>query len=72
MTDTRLSVNLNAESAAALRTYAAEKTVSITETIRRAISVWNFIEQERRKGNGFAVVEYGPNGEHHFREVIWF
>jgi hypothetical protein len=54
---TRLSINLSAETAEALRELAARKGVSITEGIRRAIAAWQFLEVEASKGNRIAVIE---------------
>ena len=48
---TRLSVNLNAETAAALKELAERRGISLTETVRRAIAVLKFVEDEIQKGN---------------------
>ena len=53
----RLSVNINDETAAALRTLAARDGVTITELIRRAVSVLAFVEGEIDKGNEIQVVD---------------
>jgi hypothetical protein len=46
----RLNVNLNVETAAALRQIAEERDISFTEAVRRAISVYKFIDDETREG----------------------
>jgi len=46
----RLSVNMNAETAAALRELAEERNISFTEAVRRAISVYKFVDDEAREG----------------------
>jgi len=40
---TRLNVNINSQTAAALKQYAEKHTVSITEAVRRLIAVGDFI-----------------------------
>ncbi|PCK27846.1 CopG family transcriptional regulator [Rhodococcus qingshengii] len=47
----RLSVNMNNETAGALREIAEHYGVSVTEAVRRAVSVAYFVEQEIREGN---------------------
>lgn len=66
----RLSVNLAPDVAAALRKWADRKHISATEAVRRAIAIWNFVENELANGNTLAVVEHRPDGEHHLREVV--
>lgn len=48
---TRLTVNLNAETAAALNEIAAKRGISLTETVRRAVAVLKFLEDEIQKGH---------------------
>lgn len=48
---TRLSVNINDETAAALKAMAANRQTTVTEIIRRAVSVYKFIEDEVVDGN---------------------
>lgn len=64
---TRLSVNLNGETADALRDLAASKGISITEAVRRAISLTAFIESEIRAGRQIHTVK--ANGKKR-RELI--
>lgn len=47
----RLNVNLNAATADALKRLSDEQGVSLTEVVRRAISVYKFIDDERRSGH---------------------
>ncbi|MGA4850870.1 hypothetical protein ACOBQB_33225 [Streptomyces sp. G5(2025)] len=48
---TRLSVNINEDTAAKLRWYKEHKGISITETVRRAIALLELVEKETAKGN---------------------
>ncbi len=47
---TRLSVNMNQDTATALRQQAARHGITYTETIRRAISIAKFVDDERLDG----------------------
>lgn len=47
---TRLNVNINAQTAAALKDYAEEQGVSITEAVRRLIGVGDFIAKAQGEG----------------------
>lgn len=42
----RLSVNVNDETAEALRALAEKRGTTVTEIIRRAVSVYKFVEDE--------------------------
>jgi hypothetical protein len=46
----RLNVNLNAETANALKQIAEERQISVTEAVRRAVAVYDYIDSESRKG----------------------
>lgn len=46
----RLNVNLNQETAEALKTIAEERGISATEAVRRAISIYKYIEDEVQEG----------------------
>ncbi|GHG65948.1 CopG family transcriptional regulator [Streptomyces griseocarneus] len=48
---TRLSVNINAETAAKLRWYKDHKGISITETVRRAVALLDLVERETANGS---------------------
>lgn len=53
----RLNVNLNSETAEALKTLAEEKGSSLTEVIRRAIAVYKFVDEESRSGHRVQTVD---------------
>jgi predicted transcriptional regulator len=53
----RLSVNLNNETADALKEIAEERGISVTETVRRAISVYKYIEEELSQGHKVQVAD---------------
>lgn len=46
----RLSVNINDETAAALQDLAQRRNTTVTETVRRAVSVLKFVEDETARG----------------------
>lgn len=64
----RLNVNLNPETAEALRDQASKQGISITETIRRCIAVYAFIRTEHGKGN--RVIIERSDGSHRREMVI--
>ncbi|MFG1921237.1 hypothetical protein [Cryptosporangium sp. NPDC048952] len=66
----RLSVNLGTGPATALRELMESKDITATEAIRRAISVWKFIEDEQARGNRIAVIETA-GGKQNVREVLF-
>ncbi|MEU1523937.1 hypothetical protein ABZ413_17225 [Nocardia rhamnosiphila] len=66
----RLSINLAPDVAKVLRGWADRKHINVTEAIRRAIAVWNFVETEKANGNSLAVVENLSNGKQRIREVV--
>lgn len=53
----RLSVNLNAETATALRALADGHGITLTEALRRAIGIYKFVSDEVRAGNQVQTVE---------------
>jgi len=53
----RLSLNVSTQTAAVIRDIAGRKGLSATESIRRAIAIWQFIETETSAGNRIAVIE---------------
>jgi Ribbon-helix-helix protein, copG family len=55
----RLSVNLSSEVADELKEYAGRKGVSVTEAVRRAITVLTFIENARVRGASLHIEENG-------------
>src|SRR3954452_1193318 len=52
---TRLSININEETAAALRDMAARRGVSVTEAVRRAVAIAKFVEDETMNGSTVQV-----------------
>jgi len=66
----RLSVNLGTGAAAALRELMSRKDITATEAIRRALSVWKFIEDERAQGRSIALLE-GRGKDQVVREVVF-
>lgn len=63
----RLNVNLNKETAAALKELAAKQNVSLTEAVRRAIAVLKFVEEEQ--GEGRKIQTMDPDGKNK-RELV--
>lgn len=55
----RLSVNLNPDVADELKAYAKRKGVSITEAVRRAITILAFVDDAQRRGASLNVEENG-------------
>ena len=53
----RLSVNLNPETAAALKRFADDRGLSFTEAVRRMISISTFISDEISEGRQVQVVD---------------
>lgn len=53
----RLSINLSTETADAFKELIGRKGLTLTEGIRRAIVVLQFLEDETSKGNQIAIIE---------------
>ena len=53
----RLSINLSTETADAFKQLIGRKGLTLTEGIRRAIAVLQFLEDETSRGNQIAVIE---------------
>lgn len=53
----RLNVNLNQETADALKKIASESRISYTEAVRRAISVYKFVDDEIDSGHKVQTVD---------------
>jgi hypothetical protein len=51
----RFNFNLNSEAAAIIREYADRKGISLTEAIRRAIGVLQFVDEMHQKGSSVVV-----------------
>jgi hypothetical protein len=49
-TQTRLNVNINSQTSAALRNYADRYEVSVTEALRRLVGVGDFIAKAQDEG----------------------
>jgi hypothetical protein len=59
---TRLSVNINDETARALRELSARKDLTITEIIRRSVSVYKYFEDEvNMKGSSVELIDASGN-----------
>lgn len=54
--NTRLSVNINEETAVVLRTSAARRQSTVTEQVRRAVSIYKFLMDAQRDGQRIEVV----------------
>jgi hypothetical protein len=67
-TSNRLSVNLASDVADALRTYVRERGVTVTEAIRRAISLLVYVDTAIRKRD--AKILISEKGE--MRELVFF
>ena len=55
----RLSVNLSPVVAETLKEYATRKGISITEAIRRAISIMSYIDEAQERGAELNIEEAG-------------
>lgn len=53
---TRLNININDTTAEELRLLKEEKGISVTELIRNAVSLYSFLEQEKREGRKIETV----------------
>lgn len=56
---TKLSVNLNQETAYAIRWLKDENELSVTEVIRHAVSLYYYVTRERMRGNNILLEEFG-------------
>lgn len=54
---TRLSVNINDETADALRQLAEEDGTTITEVVRRAVSVYKFFDDAKDAGKTIQLID---------------
>jgi hypothetical protein len=64
----RLSVNLNQETALAIKRIACRSGTSVTEGIRRAISIYKFLQDENLKGRKIHVMDYDGSN---VRELVF-
>jgi hypothetical protein len=53
---TRLNVNINDETAEALRQLAVEEHTTVTEVVRRAVSVYKFFEDAKDSGQSIQLI----------------
>lgn len=53
----RLNVNMNAQTADALRRLARDNDISFTEAVRRAISIYKFFEDEMAQGRKIQTMD---------------
>lgn len=65
----RLSINLAQDAADILKHWAKQNQTSVTEAVRQAISIWNFVETQEAKGNRLAVIE-GEGRKQRIREIV--
>ena len=60
---TRLNINVNDETAAALQELAAKRGTTLTEVVRRAVSVYKFVEDEVVDGGKTIELKDKHSGE---------
>jgi predicted transcriptional regulator len=60
---TRLNINVNDETAAALQELAAKRDTTLTEIVRRAVSVYKFVEDEVVDGEKTLEIKDKTSGE---------
>lgn len=53
----RLNVNLNQETAEALKDIAKKENISLTEAVRRAIAILKFVEEEQDRGRKIQTMD---------------
>lgn len=63
----RLNVNLNKETAAALREIADEQGVSYTEAVRRAIAIYKYVVDEQAAGRKIQTMDANEKNK---RELV--
>lgn len=54
---TRLNINLNDETAEALKELAAKHHISVTEAVRRAVAILKFVEDETDEGHKLQITD---------------
>lgn len=60
---TRLNINVNDETATALQELAAKRGTTLTEVVRRAVSVYKFVEDEVVDGDKTLELKDRQSGE---------
>lgn len=63
----RLNVNMNEETAAALKELVEKDKLSFTETIRRAVAIYKFVRDEIKSGRIIQTMD--PDGKNR-REIV--
>ncbi|MEU3341957.1 ribbon-helix-helix protein, CopG family [Streptomyces sp. NPDC006668] len=63
---TRLSININDETADALKRLKSAKGISITEAVRRAVALYDLVDRETGKTGKLQIVDDGG----HTREIL--
>lgn len=58
----RLNVNLNGETADALKELAASRGISYTEVVRQAISIYDYLSREQDKGRVIRTAKITKSG----------
>jgi hypothetical protein len=53
----RLNVNVNDETAVALRSLAAKQGTTVTEVVRRAVSVHRFLSDAQKRGDRIQLTD---------------
>lgn len=53
----RLNVNMNRETASALKALAEKQGISLTEAVRRAIAVFKFVDDEQSDGRKIQTMD---------------
>lgn len=59
----RLSLNVSAETMSVLRDYAGRKGISLTEAVRRAIGILNFVDEAQESGASLVIERNGKTQE---------
>ena len=59
MSVVKLNININDETKAALEELASRRGITVTETVRRAVSVYKYIEDEMDAGGKLQVIHEG-------------
>lgn len=66
----RLSVNLTGDTMAALKELADRRGSTVSETIRRAIAVLKYFDDQVERGSEIAVIEDMGDGKTQVNKVI--
>lgn len=66
---TRLNININDETANAIRQWQSREARNATEIVRRSISIYDYIQTQRYEHGATFLMEL-PNGEQWKIEVL--